>query len=37
MEDYQLITLKYNETKGITIAELKDKPKEHCSFTACFR
>ena len=37
MEDYQLITFilittKYDETKGITTAELKDKLKPHYRF-----
>ena len=37
MEDDQLITFKYDEVKGTTIAELKDKPKGNCSFHVCFK
>ena len=37
MKHLMKVTFKYNETKGITIAELKDKLKGHYIFTACFK
>ena len=37
MEEYHWIKFKHNETKVITIAELKGKPKGHYNFTAWFK
>lgn len=37
MEESQSIKSKHNKTKVIAVAELKDKPKGHYSFTACIK